>query len=160
MFTPRLDLLVGLAAPRGVLHMSVRPLRKNQEQPPALRKMTPSLLPRMSCPAWSPCHALMLPNVWGQLAQGHEAGWPCPCRGPPVITHPLPEGRFEWEKWWVEGIKLLEAEQSSEPPWQETHAACPGEAGMHHRWRCNCRGMPCLTSHLWGIPNLWVSQGR
>lgn len=154
---------MGLADLIGVLRMNVRPLRKNQEQPPALRKMASFLVPGTSHPACSPCHVLMLRSVWGELAQVHEAGWLCPCRGLPAITCPLPEGRLKWEKCWVEEVKLLKAEQSSEPPWQETHpmhVARPGEAGMHWLRSCNCRGMPYLTSHLQGIPNLWVSKGR
>jgi len=40
---------------------------------------------------------------------------------------------------------MLEAEHSSEPPWQETcpiHVTRPAEAGTCQSWRCGCRGMP------------------
>lgn len=42
-FNSWLDLLVDLTALRWEQHMSMRLLAKNQEQPPALRKMTPLL---------------------------------------------------------------------------------------------------------------------
>lgn len=64
--------------------MSMRPLAKNQEQPPALQKITPFLVPGMSCPTCSPCHAVTLPQSLG--GAGHESEWLCLCNGLPVTV--------------------------------------------------------------------------
>lgn len=162
-FNSWLDLLVDLTALRWEQHMSMRPLAKNQEQPPALRKMTPLLVPGMSCPACLPCHALILPQGLGWASPGPWSRMAMSVQGSAWDNPPLHIGRVKWEKGWIEEVKHIEAEQSSEPPWWETppiHVTYPGESGMCWHWRCDCGGMLYLTTHLQGIPNLWVSKGK
>lgn len=82
--------------------------------------------PHSWCLVWAttPAHPAMLwfsPSVWGELAQFNEAvatfvpvAHVC-ATGPACASPPLHVGKVKWEKCWAEEVKLLEAEQSSEP---------------------------------------------